>query len=214
MSKFPLITDPFIHKYCEDHSTHPNPLCQEIAEISETTGQVIMIAGPALGNFLKLIVMSKQPKRILEVGTFTGYGTICLSESMPNDCILHTIELSKNNYNLAKPSIEKSNKADNIVMHLGDGAEMISQIDEAWDLVFIDAAKRQYSLYYDLVFPKLNPGGIIIADNVLWKGKVGHPDNDNLGKGLEAFNEKIAKDDRVTNLIIPIDDGVNFIIKN
>ena len=123
------------------------------------------------------------------------------------------MEKSEEYFQLSKENFDAVPHKENIVQKLGDAAELISELDEELDLVFIDAAKRQYSHYFDLIFPKLKTGGVILADNVLWKGKVVSENNDSLGEGLDVFNKKIAADDRVDNIILPIDDGVNFIVK-
>ena len=126
---------------------------------------------------------------------------------------IYTLEKSDDYDQYSAHAFAQSERKAQILQLKGDAAELIPTIEEEWDLVFIDAAKRQYSNYFDLLLPKLRKGGVILADNVLWKGKVGHPDNDKLGLSLDAFNQKVLADERVWNIILPIDDGVNFIIK-
>lgn len=211
--EFPHITDPAIQTYCIEHSSKPSFITEAVESATEGTGQYGMASGKYLGKFLQMMSMVIQPKTILEIGTFTGYGALCLKEGLADNGIIYTIEKDPERYKLAQQIIKEAPNSENIKTLLGDAAEIISDLDVVLDLVFIDAAKRQYSKYFDLIFPKLRTGGAILADNVLWKGKVGHPDNDKLGQGLDAFNKKIKADDRVENIILPIDDGVNFIIK-
>lgn len=210
---FPNITDPAIQCYCDAHSSKPELIQDQIEASSLATGRIKMISGKFLGQFLRMMSMVLQPKHILELGTFTGYGTSCLLAGLQADGHIYTIEKSTEYKQMAVSNLEKSPQLSQINFLEGDAAALISELDVSWDLVFIDAAKRQYINYYDLVFPKLKKGGVILADNVLWKGKVGHPDNDKLGEGLDAFNKMVVADERVENIILPIDDGVNFIIK-
>lgn len=212
MSDFPYITDPAIQDYCVAYSSKPSFISESLETSTEETGWYIMASGQYLGKFLQMMSMVIRPKTILEIGTFTGYGTLCLREGLTPDGTIYTIEKDDAYYQLSKKNLAAAG-SENIKQLHGDAAEIISKLDVELDLVFIDAAKRQYSKYFDLIFPKLRKGGVILADNVLWKGKVGHPDNDKLGLGLDAFNKKVFADDRVENIIVPIDDGVNFIVK-
>ncbi len=210
---FPLITDPDLQAYCDAHSTQQLPLQAHIESKSLATGKIQMISGKFLGQYLRMMSLLLRPRRILEVGTFTGYGTSCLSAGLQPDGLIYTLEKSSEYKSLATNNLETSPQLHQIRFLEGDAAELISGLDEVWDLVFLDAAKRQYINYYDLVFDKLKVGGVILADNVLWKGKVGHPENDKLGEGLDAFNKMVMADERVDNIVLPIDDGLNFIIK-
>lgn len=210
---FPLITDPTIQAYCNQHSTQQLPLQATIENNSVATGQIKMVSGKFLGQYLRMMSIILQPKRVLEVGTFTGYGTSCLLAGLQVDGLIYTLEKNPEFRQLAASNLESSPQLDQIKFLEGDAAELIAGLDEEWDLVFIDAAKRQYIHYYELVLPKLRKGGVILADNVLWKGKVVHPDNDKLGEGLDAFNKMVVADERVDNVVLPIDDGVNFIVK-
>jgi len=181
-----------------------------IEKLSDSTYDPIMISGPFLGRFLSLISLIKKPQYILEIGTFTGYGSICLLNGLRAGGKLITIDKDE----AMKAYSDKAfNKHQNIEHILGDASEIISELNYQFDLVFIDAAKRKYIEYFDLVLPKLNPGGIILADNVLWKGKVVSKENDKLGEGLDAFNKYIMTHPQVDNILIPIDDGINMIIK-
>jgi len=210
---FPNITSPEIETYCKKYSKGLSSSILELDQAAIATGQPIMMSGPYLGIFLRMMSTLICPKRILELGTFTGYGTRCLLEGLQEGGVIYTLEKSDAYDDHSARAFAGSERGHQIKQLKGDAAELLPEIDEKWDLVFIDAAKRQYSHYYDLIFPKLRKGGVILADNVLWKGKVGHPDNDKLGLGLDAFNQKIFADDRVMNIVLPVDDGVNFIVK-
>lgn len=213
MSDFPHITDPLIQAYCMEHSSRPDFISASMETVTQDTGRYIMASGQYLGKFLQLMSTIIRPRRILEVGTFTGYGTLCLREGLQKDGLIYTLEKDETYYKLSEKNFGSVPNKDNIIQKLGDAAELILDLDEEFDLVFIDAAKRQYSNYFDLIFPKLRTGGIILADNVLWKGKVVSAENDKLGEGLDAFNKKINADNRVDNILLPLDDGVNFIVK-
>jgi len=212
--EFYTITDPQLVKYCRSYSSRPQLFLDEVAHTTkEKVGMEIMLSGTYLGQFIKMMSSILRPQNILEIGTFTGYGALCLLEGADSNSTIYTIEKSLEHAKIAKDHFEAYDKSNQITLCAGDASEIIADLDIEWDLVFIDAAKKQYSTYYDLIFPNLKSGGVILADNVLWKGKVGHPQNDNLGLGLDAFNKKVYEDARVDNIILPIDDGVHFIIK-
>jgi len=212
-TNFPYITDPIIRAYCERYSTNAKVISEAIETSTEQTGRYVMASGQYLGKFLKMMAKVIRPQVILELGTFTGYGTLCLRAGLPPEGKIYTVEKAEEYYKLSEQNISTTGDTTQITQLLGDANEVISNLDVEIDMVFMDAAKKQYGSNYDLIFPKLRPGGVILADNVLWKGKIGHPDNDKLGLALDAFNKKIYEDDRVDNIILPIDDGVNFIIK-
>ncbi len=213
MSDYPYITDPTIQAYCHQYSKSLAPALSALAKETEATGQLKMISGPFLGQFLRMFAMVIQPERILEIGTFVGYGTRCLMQGLTDTGKIYTLEKSDDYDTYSRQAFASSARPQSIIQLKGDAAELIPTIDEVWDLVFIDAAKRQYSTYFELVLPSLRKGGVILADNVLWKGKVVSPDNDKLCQGLDLFNQKVFEDERVDNVLLPIDDGVNFIVK-
>lgn len=212
-NKYPNITSPEIRKYCEAHSKKPGQHLNDLEEKSAITEQTKMLSGSFLGRLLSMISKMVAPKTILEIGTFTGYGTLCLAEGLQPGGTLITLEKNtqlKNFYSEQLPSIQQDIT---VIQKLGDAAEIIPTLDYTFDLIFMDAAKRQYKNYYELLFDKIRPGGIIMADNVLWKGKVATDDVDKLGEGLMLFNEYIVNDNRVDNILLPIDDGINLIRK-
>jgi len=174
-----------------------------------------MLSGHLQGRILKMLVRIHQPKRILEIGTYTGYATLCLAEALPPDGEIHTIEIDDELEGFIQKQFNQSPLKDKIHLHIGDALEIIPRLKENYDLVFIDADKRLYSKYYDLIFDKINKGGIILADNTLWDGKVIqeiHP-NDKQTIGISHFNEKIKNDKRIEKVILPLRDGLTLIYK-
>lgn len=175
-----------------------------------------MISGHYQGRILSLISKIISPKKILEIGTYTGYSAICLCEGMDKDGILHTIDNNKELVEIQNKYFKKANLTNKIVQHSGDAKNIIPTIDEEFDIVFIDADKESYPEYYDLIINKVRSGGIIIADNILWSGKILEKveKDDQATKSIIEFNNKIIEDDRVKNIILPIRDGLNIVRKN
>jgi len=175
-----------------------------------------MISGHYQGRILSLISKIISPKKILEIGTYTGYSAICLCEGMDKDGILHTIDNNKELVEIQNKYFKKANLKDKIIQHSGDAKNIIPSIDEEFDIVFIDADKESYPEYYDLIINKVRSGGIIIADNILWSGKILEKveKDDQATKSIIEFNNKIIEDNRVKNIILPIRDGLNIVRKN
>ena len=175
-----------------------------------------MISGHYQGRILSLISKIISPKKILEIGTYTGYSAICLCEGMDKDGILHTIDNNKELVKIQNKYFKKANLTNKIVQHFGDAKNIIPSIDEEFDIVFIDADKESYPEYYDLIINKVRSGGIIIADNILWSGKILEKveKDDQATKSIIEFNNKIIEDDRVKNIVLPIRDGLNIVRKN
>ena len=174
-----------------------------------------MISGHLQGRILKMFCRMIRPHRILELGTFTGYSALCLAEGMPEDAELHTIDVDDEIEEFTRSFIERSPWKDRIRFIIGDACEIIPSLEDIYDMVFIDANKRDYMRYYELVFDKVRPGGFILADNTLWDGKVvTDPLNrDAQTVGIERFNDEIADDTRVEKVIIPLRDGLTVIYK-
>ncbi|MDL2222495.1 O-methyltransferase [Bacteroidales bacterium OttesenSCG-928-M11] len=174
-----------------------------------------MLSGHLQGRILKMFVRMCQPKRILEIGTYTGYATLCLAEALPEGGKVHTIEINDELEDFIQKQINTSLLNERIKLHIGDAMEIIPRLEEEFDMVFIDADKRLYCEYYDLIFDKTKKGGIIIADNTLWDGKVieeVHP-NDKQTIGILRFNEMIKQDSRIEKVIVPLRDGLTIIYK-
>ena len=174
-----------------------------------------MLSGHLQGRILKMFCRMMQPRRVSEIGTDTGYATLCLAEGLPEDGFVHTLEINDEMEDFIFKYLNQSPLQEKIRVHFGDAMEIIPQLDEQFDLVFIDADKRLYSAYYDLVFPKVRAGGLILADNTLWDGKVVEtiPASDKQSLGILAFNEKIKQDERVEKVILPLRDGLTMIWK-
>jgi predicted O-methyltransferase YrrM len=210
----------FIDKALEDYAKqHTSPEPETRQELSrETWLKKIyprMLSGHLQGALLTMFSQMIQPNRILEIGTFTGYSALAIARGLDESGILYTIDINEEHELLAKKYFKKENVGKKINMIIGNALEIIPTINEAWDLVFIDADKTNYSNYYDLVFDKVKPGGWIIADNVLWNGKVlDNPDDaDKDTAALITFNNKIQSDERVENMLLPFRDGLMLIRK-
>ena len=175
-----------------------------------------MLSGHLQGRFLSIITKLIKPKKILEIGTYTGYSAICMSEGLVENGIIHTIDINEELVSIQNKYFAKSECNNSIIQHVGDARNIIKSINEKFDLVFLDADKENYIEYYELVIEKVKKGGLIIADNVLWTGKVVEPDKDDdeLTQYLIDFNKMINEDDRVENIILPLRDGLNIILKN
>ena len=169
-----------------------------------------MLSGHLQGRVLSMLSQMIQPKNILEIGTYTGYSAICLAEGIQTNGTLHTIDINEELKPIVDRYIKKSGLENTIINHIGKAIDVIPTLSEKFDIVFIDADKTNYSNYYDLVFEKVNKGGYIIADNVLWSGKIIDTketlDEDTLA--LIAYSEKIQNDERVQNVLFPIRDGL------
>jgi predicted O-methyltransferase YrrM len=174
-----------------------------------------MIAGHLQGRILKMLARMYRPQRILEIGTYTGYATLCLAEGLPDDGEIHTMEIDDEMEDFILNQFNRSDLKNRIRLHIGNALDLIPLLEGAFDMVFIDADKRAYCAYYEAVFDKVKKGGIILADNTLWSGKVleePHP-NDKQTLGIIRFNEMIASDQRVEKVILPLRDGLTVIYK-
>ena len=174
-----------------------------------------MLSGHLQGRFLKMLCRVARPARVLEIGTYTGYATLCLAEGLPTGGHVDTIELNDEMEDFIRKYLEQSPFRDRVTLHIGDARAVIPTLEGEFDLVFIDADKRHYSAYYDLVFPRVRPGGLILADNTLWDGHVveSPAPTDRQTLGIMAFNDKIKRDERVEKVILPLRDGLTLIWK-
>lgn len=204
-----------LQKYVEDHSQPENDLLQQVNR--ETHLHVLkprMLSGHLQGRVLSMLSYMIQPNRILEIGTYTGYAALCMAESLPEDGRLITID---NNAELAertKTYFSDSTFSNQIEMKVGNAMEIIPTLKETWDLVFIDADKENYANYFDMVIDQVRAGGFIIADNVLWSGKVfDESKNDGATNSIREFNDKVHADSRVQNVLFPIRDGLMILRK-
>lgn len=203
-----------IEKYIDAHTTTESDALQQLNRKTQTDVLMPqMLSGKVQGQFLKFISQMLQPTRVLEIGTFTGYAAICLAEGLPENGKLFTIDINEELEAIARTHIEKAGLQNKIIQIIGNAAQEIQQLNETFDLVFIDADKQNYSLYYDLVLDKVRSGGFILADNVLWSGKIIDEQKDKDTKKLAEFNDKVQQDNRVENVIVSIRDGIMMIRK-
>ena len=201
-----------IHQYCEQHTSVQSDALYELErETNLKTLAPQMLSGHLQGQLLQLISQLMAPKRILEIGTFTGYAAICLAQGLSDNGKLVTIEANPELEYISKKYFKKTGLEDKIEAIRGDAKQIIPTLADTFDIVFIDAGKQDYAYFYDLVFDKVNIGGLILADNVLWSRKVLNPElikKDKDTKIIHAFNNKIQQDERVENVLLPLRDGL------
>ncbi|MDR2027234.1 MAG: class I SAM-dependent methyltransferase [Prevotellaceae bacterium] len=201
--------------YISSHSSPEDSLLQELTRATHLHAmQARMLSGHIQGKFLEFISKMISPSNILEIGTFTGYSAICLAQGLTSGGILHTIDIDDELRYLAEHFISRSSAGNKIRLYTGDALKIIPQMDILFDLVFIDGDKREYTAYYSLVIEKVRKGGYIIADNVLWSGKVldsNVKSNDKFTVELLKFNDLVQNDSRVENLLLPVRDGMMLI---
>ncbi|MBL4654371.1 MAG: O-methyltransferase [Bacteroidia bacterium] len=204
--------DPDLVDYIEAHTQKETPVLSDLNRY--TYANILtprMLAGHLQGQILGMLSMMIKPKQVLEIGTYTGYSAICLCKGLQDGGKLHTIDMNEELEEMARNYFDKAEVTNKIEYHIGNAIEIIPTINEMFDLVYIDADKENYSQYFDMTLDKLNIGGYIISDNVLWSGKVLEKnkvswDADTIA--IREFNEKVHNDDRVENVLFPIRDGL------
>lgn len=212
-----MMSDPvLLDQYIINHTSPEEDYLRELDR--ETHLKVMrsrMLSGHLQGQILSMISSMIRPQCILEIGTFTGYSALCLAKGLAAGGKLHTIEIDDELESIAQKYFVKSGMADRIIHHIGDAREIIPSINETFDLVFIDADKRDYCNYYQLVFDRVRVGGFLMADNILWSGKVVDPKaaDEEQTRGILEFNEMVQNDARVRNVILPIRDGIMLVQK-
>jgi caffeoyl-CoA O-methyltransferase len=206
---------PLANDYAEQNSSATDALLQEIhAFTQDNHAEPHMISGPLQGNLLSMLSRMIKPKRILEIGTFTGYSAICLAKGLSSDGILHTIELRKEDAAIAQAYFEKYEHANQIKLHVGNARDLLPAMEEDWDLVFIDADKTGYLEYYGLLIDKVKSGTFFIIDNVLFHGEVlKEKISGKSAKAVAAFNAFIREDDRVNKVMLTVRDGLSILQK-
>lgn len=215
MSTFDLI-DHTIEAYCEAHTTPESELLHRLnRQTNLETVNPRMLSDQLQGQFLTFISKMLRPERILEIGTFTGYSALCMADGLTTTGELHTIEVNVEYEDRIREYFSQSPLGKQIILHIGDALQVAPTLNTTWDLVFIDAEKEDYMAYYEAVLPAVRKGGFILADNVLWNGKVvqeniGH-DRDT--QAILAFNDHVQNDNRVRNLLLPFRDGIMIIEK-
>lgn len=203
--------DANIFEYCEQWSTAPDPVLYELErETHLKTLAPQMLSGALQGQLLRLLSQLQQPKSVLEIGTFTGYATICLAQGLAKGGQVRTIEANPELEYLIRKYLEKAELKEQVELYIGDAMKVIPELPGTFDLVFIDAGKQYYQDYYELVIDRVEAGGLIIADNVLWSGKVATDlrETDADTQKLHAFNAALQADKRVDNLLLPVRDGL------
>ncbi|MBX2972016.1 MAG: O-methyltransferase [Flavobacteriales bacterium] len=200
-----------LERYAASHSAQEPPYLTELAaETGSSTELPQMLSGHVQGRFLSLLSHLVRPKLALEIGTFTGYSALCIAEGLAPNGILHTIDIFNPVAAIADRYFRKAGLTDRIRQHIAPALEVIPRIEGRFDLVFIDADKSNYTRYFDLVVDRMAPGGLIIADNVLWSGKVLEPDasHDADTRNLIAYAERVNTDPRVESVLLPLRDGL------
>lgn len=211
------IVNPEIEKYIDSHTSEESELLSQLnrqTHLHELMPR--MLSGHVQGRFLSLISKMVSPKYILEIGTFTGYSAICLAEGLQNDGELHTIDINEELKNKNSLWFKKAGYEGKIIQHIGNALEIIPVLNYDFDIVFIDADKSNYANYYNLVIDRLKSGAVILADNVLWSGKVLDNQPEKTDKDTEAlkeFNKLVQEDARVENVMVSIRDGILLIRK-
>lgn len=207
-----------LYKYITEHSDPGNKALSWIeCQTNIRTNHSRMLSGAVQGRFLTMLVEMLRPESILEIGTFTGYSAVCLAAGLPQGGHLDTLEVNDELEELILEGFDRAGLADRITLHIGDARQTLAELagKRLYDMVYIDANKRDYCEYYELVFDMVRPGGFILADNVLWDGKVCQDPlpQDRQTIGIARFNDMIMADPRVESVILPVRDGLNIIRK-
>lgn len=207
------ITDPKIDKYSEEHTTiESDEILSLIKSSDEELEYIDMLSGRIVGQLLKIIVKMSNAKHILEIGTFTGYSAMLMAEALPEDGEVVTLEMNHKYQKIAQKHFDSFEAGKKVTMICGNAQETIKELTGTFDLVYLDGDKLRYTYYYESALPLLKSGGLIIADNVLWDGTVLNP-QDHKAEAINEFNNIVASDDRVEQVLLPIRDGVNVIRK-
>lgn len=208
-----FISDELLN-YCETFTSGESELLKELNRQTHLkVGQPRMLSGHLQGRFLSFLSKLLKPSAILEIGTYTGYSALCLAEGLNEKGKLITIDPNEETNFFARSFIERSDYKNKIELLAGNAQEIIPTLKQKWDLIFIDADKRNYANYYDLVIEKVNAGGIIIADNVLWSGKILQEEKDKDTQAIHDFNKKVSSDSRVESTLLPVRDGLMILRK-
>ena len=209
------LINPAIQSYAEQLSSPEDTLLKEVNDFTmQHHAESVMLSGHLQGKVLEMISCMIRPRRILEIGTFTGYSALCLAKGLSDDGMLHTIELRAADAQLSRAYFDRSGYSRQIISHTGNALEIIPKLEETWDLVFIDADKPAYIAYFNLVFPRLRKNGFILADNIFFHGQVLQEGATNKSaKGIIAFNELITSRTDIEKVALTIRDGVYLIRK-
>jgi caffeoyl-CoA O-methyltransferase len=208
-----LIVPGEIDAYAEAHTTPPGPLMAELAEETRTTMSAPgMLTGTVEGRFLEQLVFALQARRVLELGTFTGYSSLSMAAGLPEGGHIDSSEVSEEHAEVARRYHAQSPYGDRITIHMGPALETIERLGGEWDFVFIDADKENYGNYYDALVPRLKPTGLMAIDNTLWSGRVVDDEDDSPAtRAIRELNDRIADDDRVVAVQLTVRDGVTLV---
>jgi caffeoyl-CoA O-methyltransferase len=202
-----------IEQYADEHTTAPTELLAALAEETRATLRAPqMLTGTIEGRFLEMLVFASQARRVLELGTYSGYSCISMAAGLPPDGHIDTCEVDPQHAEVALRYIDQSGYADRITVHLGPALETIERLDGGWDFVFIDADKENYLNYYEAVVPRLSEGGLIAVDNTLWSGRVVDDSDDSVDtRAIREFNDRVRSDERVVCVQLTVRDGVTLV---
>jgi caffeoyl-CoA O-methyltransferase len=201
-----------IDAYAEAHTTPPPELLRELAnETRETMTAPQMLTGAVEGRFLEQLVFALQAKRVLELGTFTGYSSLSMAAGLPEGGHIDTCEVSEEHAEVARRYHARSPYGDRITIHMGPALETVERLGGEWDFVFVDADKENYANYYEALVPRLAPTGLMAIDNTLWSGRVLEDDDSEATVAIKALNDRVASDDRVIAVQLTVRDGVTLI---
>ena len=202
-----------IEGYAEAHTTPPTELLAELAEETKATlDSPQMLTGPIEGRFLELLVHALAPRRVLELGTYSGYSSISMAAGLPEGGHIDTCEFDETHAEVARRYVGRSPYADRITVHVGPALETIKQLEGDFDFVFVDADKENYLNYYEALLPRLAEGGLMALDNTLWSGRVlDDSDDSESTHAIKAINDRIASDERVTSVMLTVRDGVTLV---
>lgn len=201
-------------QYAEDHSSPEPPYLQDLRRMTyQRTLAPQMLSGHMQGRLLSMISTMHRPRYIVEVGTFTGYATLCLAEGLLPDGRLVTIEVNPELHYISSHFFGQSPYASQIESHVGDAMQLLPDLEHGIDMVWLDAGKKDYADYFDMLLPMMRTGGILMADNVLWDGKVAAGSDDAVTRALRRFNQQVREDDRVQQVILPLRDGITIVRK-
>jgi predicted O-methyltransferase YrrM len=201
-----------IERYAEEHTTPPSELQRRLAEETrETLRSPQMLTGLVAGRLLELLTFALRPQRVLELGTYSGYGTLSIAEALPPGAHIDTCEVDESHAAVARRYLDEAGLGDRVTIHLGPALETVERLEGDFDLVFIDADKAGYPVYYEALVPRLSPNGLMVLDNTLWSGRVVEPDDSPETRMFVELNDRIASDPRVVAVVLTVRDGVTLV---
>lgn len=207
------LIDPALDSYSEKHSYQPSALLKELEAYTYANCSLPqMVTGALEGALLRMLVQLTRARRILEVGLFTGYSALTMAEALPDDGTIESCEIDHDHAEIARSFMQRSRHGAKISIHMGSALETIASLEGPFDMAFLDADKENYCGYYDRILPKLRPGGLLVADNVLWSGRVLDP-KEETDLEVAKFNAKVARDPTVEAVLLTLRDGVSLIRK-